>query len=180
MKPGVQRALAAILLAAPMLSACSVTTRPAPNCVAWERLGLIAQSVPSASYLPCIVTMPAGWRSSSLTVRAGATTFSLVSDRAQGRAVDISFRRTCAAAGATPIPPRTTGGRSLLRLRSIEPRYAGTMFDVFPGGCVTYRFDFSRDSHIALMADMEQAVGFVSRDALRLELHRRLDIELRP
>ena len=175
-----KRALAAALLAVPMLSGCSVTTRPAPNCASWERLGLIAQSVPSAGYLPCIVSLAPGWKSSGLVVRDGATTFSLLSDRAQGRAVDVTFRRTCTTAGATPIPPRTTGGRSLLRLRSIEPRYAGTMFDVFPGGCVTYRFDFDRDSHIALIAELEQAVGFVSRDALRLELHRRFDIELRP
>jgi hypothetical protein len=151
-----------------------------PGCGAWERLGLIAQSVPSAGYLPCVATTPPGWSSGGLVVRESGTTFDLLSDRAQGRAVVVTFSRTCSAAGATPIPPRTTGGRSLLRLRSIEPRYAGTLFDVFPGGCVTYRFDFDRDQHIALIAELEQAVGFVSRDALRLELHRRLGVELGP
>lgn len=175
-----KRALAAVLLAVGTLTACSVTTRPAPGCTGWERLGLMAQSVPSASYLPCIVRMPPGWQSSGLVVRESGTTFRLLSDRAQGRAVDVSLSRTCRAGGATPIPPRTVGGRSLLRLRSIEPRYAGTMFDEFPGGCVTYRFDFGRDAHIALMAELEEAVGFVSRDALRLELHRTLDVELGP
>jgi hypothetical protein len=176
----VKRAALAVVLSIPLLSGCSVTTRPAPGCTAWERLGLVAQSVPTASYLPCIASLPPGWQTSRLTVRDGSTTFSLLSDRAQGRAVEVSFRSSCSAAGATPIPPRTTGGRSLLRLRSIEPHYAGMMFDVFPGGCVTYRFDFARNSQIALMAELEQAVGFVSRNALRLELHRRLDIELRP
>ena len=178
----VYRLVLAALLVIPLLSGCSVsvTPRTAPDCRAWERLGLIAETVPSASYVPCIATTPPGWESKGFVARDTGTTFSLLSDRAQGRAVAVSFRRTCSTAGATPIPPRTAGGRSMLQLRSIEPRYAGTMFDVFPGGCVTYRFDFGREAHIALMAELQEQVALVPRDAVRRELRRILDVELGP
>jgi hypothetical protein len=171
--------LAAALLAAPLaLGGCSAAVRSAPGCTQWERLGLVAQSVPSTSYVPCVLTTPPGWHTDQLSVRDGATTFALVSDRAAGHAVDVTLHRSCDPAGATPIPPRTPGGRSMLRLRSIDPRYAGTLFDVFPGGCVTYRFDFERGPHIALMAELESTVGFVPRAVLRLQLRRHLDVEL--
>ena len=65
-------------------------------------------------------------------------------------------------------------------LSSIDPRYAGTMYDVFPGGCVSYRFDFERGAHIALMAQLQSIVGFVSRQQLRLDVQRQLGVRLDP
>jgi hypothetical protein len=65
-----------------------------------------------------------------------------------------------------PIEPGTPGGRTDIERRCIDPDYAETMYDVFPGGCLTYRFDFTRRVHIALMAPLQQAVRFVSRQDL--------------
>jgi hypothetical protein len=143
-------------------------------------LGLIAQSVPSSGYVPCIAELAPGWRTTDLLVENGRTSFRLASDRAAGHAVEVELRRQCDPAGATPIPPRTPGGSSFLRLASIAPRYAGTMFDVFPGGCVTYVFSFQRGPHIALMAELGAAVGFVPRAQLRLRLRERRGVELGP
>ena len=39
---------------------------------------------------------------------------------------------------ASPEPARTPGGRTYLQLTGIDPPYAGRLYDVFPGGCVTY------------------------------------------
>lgn len=173
------RRLAGILLAAALAGAgCSTSALTMPGCASIERLGLIAQSVPSAGYIPCLAELPPGWRSSDFRVEDGRTGVTLISDRAPANPVLIEFRSSCAAGAATPFAPRTPGGRSYLQLRSIDPRYAGTMFDVFPGGCVTYRFDFERGPHIALMADLQAAVGFLARRQLRLELSRRLGVEL--
>jgi hypothetical protein len=172
------------LLAAALLSlssaGCGASALTMPGCGSLERVGLIAQSVPSASYIPCLVDLPTGWQSSDFKVEAGRTRVKLSSDRAPGHPVKIDFRSSCAAGSATPFTPRTAGGRSYLQLRSIDPRYAGTMFDVFPGGCVTYQFDFARGRHIALMAELEQAVGFLTRRQLALDLRRRLGVELQP
>jgi hypothetical protein len=50
----------------------------------------------------------------------------------------------------------------------IEPRFAGRLYDAFPGGCVTYAFDFAAGSQIALTEQFESAVGLYSRQQLRL------------
>jgi hypothetical protein len=121
-----------------------------------------------------------GWQGRALTVEDGVTRFELLSDRAQGRAVRVEFRRSCRMSAGAPIPPRTAGGRSYLALRTIAPRYAGAMYDVFPGGCVTYRFDFERGPHIALMAQLQAAVTFVARAELARKLRDRLGVELSP
>lgn len=172
------RVLLTAALAVPLLAACGPSQVTAPRCSAAERLGLVAQSVPSSSYVPCVVDLRTGWSSENFVVQRGSTAFELVSDRAAGHAVRVDFARRCDVATATPFPPRTAGGRTYLRLRSIRPRYAGTMFDVFPGGCVSYAFDFARGPHVALMADLQAAVGFVSRVQLRQRLHDQLGVEL--
>ncbi len=179
---GQHAACVALIAALTSLSSagCSTSALTMPSCDSTERLGLIAQSVPSAGYIPCLNDLPAGWRSSDFYVEDGRARAKLSSDRAEGNPVMIELRSSCAAGSATPFPPRTAGGRSYLQLRSIDPRYAGTMFDAFPGGCVSYQFDFERGPHIALMAELQAAVGFIARRQLGLDLRRRLGIELRP
>ena len=180
-RAGRRRAAVALAALLGLSSAgCGSSALTMPGCASLERVGLIAQSVPSASYIPCLIDLPTGWQSSDFKVENGRTRVLLSSDRAPGHPVKIEFRPSCAAGSATPFAPRTEGGRSYLQLRSIDPRYAGTMFDAFPGGCVTYQFDFARGPHIALMAELQQAVGFVPRRQLALDLRRRLGIELRP
>lgn len=171
--------LAAILLA-PLAAGCGGSALTMPSCESTERLGLIAQSVPSAGYVPCLLRLPTGWSSSDFQVRDGRTRVRLSSDRAPDNPVLIELGSSCTVGSATPFPARTPGGRSYLGLRSTDPRYAGTMFDVFPGGCVSYRFDFERGPHIALMAELQAAVGFVARRQLRLDLRRRPGVELGP
>jgi hypothetical protein len=174
--------LAPYLIAAVLVLAGCTGAAPgfatAPRCSSVERLGLVAQSVPTSSYVPCISKLATGWRSDELVIRNGGTTFDLVSDRAPNHPARIEFRRSCTTSGAVPVPPRTLGGRTLLALRTISPRFAGQMYDVFPGGCVTYTFDFQRGPHIALMAELESAVGFVPRTLLSRSLTHRLGVEL--
>ena len=175
--------LLSALVAAPLLMSGCTGSAPgfatAPRCSSVERLGLIAQSVPSTSYVPCIAELPTGWRTDELVVRNGQTSFQLVSDRAAGHPVQVELRRGCEPSGGAPVPPRTVGGRTYLALRSIAPRFTGTLYDLFPGGCVTYAFDFQRGPHIALMADLEAAVGFVSRPELSRSLRHQVGVDLR-
>jgi hypothetical protein len=51
---------------------------------------------------------------------------------------------------------------------------------VFPGGCVSYRFDFGSGSQIELMEQFERAVGLYPRQQLRLVLKQELGVELNP
>jgi hypothetical protein len=169
------------VLAAPLLGGCTGAapgSATVPRCSSIERLGLIAQSVPTAGYIPCITRLGTGWHSDELVIRNGATTFELVSDRAENHPVRVAFRSGCDVAGGAPVPPRTLGGRSYLALHTISPRVTGTLYDVFPGGCVTYGFDFQRGPHIALMADLQSSVGLLARVELDRSLRRELGVHL--
>jgi hypothetical protein len=57
-------------------------------------------------------------------------------------------------------------------------RTAGTLYDVFPGGCVTYQFAFVLGPSIALIQQFESAVGLYSGQQLRRDLKRKLGVEL--
>jgi hypothetical protein len=173
--------LAACLAVILGVSSCSLTTAAeVPRCGSIERVALIAQSVPSTSYVPCISALQPGWRGTGLHVHKGYTRFTLRSDRNPDHPVHVLLSASCTVGAATPIAPRTPGGRTYLQLRGIDPRYTGTMYDVFPGGCVSYSFDFERGPHIALMSQLASTVGFVPRQQLRLEVQRRLGVRLDP
>jgi hypothetical protein len=172
--------LLSCLLWLPLAAGCTTAAAQAPSCTATERLALIAQSVPSSSDLPCLAELAPGWSTGQFTVRNGRTSFELRSDRAAGHPVRLTLTETCLLRDASPIAPRTPGGRSYLLLTAIEPRFQGELFDVFPGGCVSYRFDFDRGQHIALMAQLQAAVAFRSRQELRRELTRLLGSRLDP
>ena len=153
---------------------------PAPRCEAGQRLAIVAQSVPDAAYVPCVASLKAGWSTRGLDVRRGRTRFSLVSDRSAGQPVLVTLAPSCDVSAATPARPRADGARTYLSLQSITPRYAGTLFDVFAGGCVSYRFNFARGPHITLMDEMQAGLALYSRRQLSLELHQQLGIELDP
>jgi hypothetical protein len=157
---------------------CSSGAPSVPGCTSVTRLAIVAQSVPGAAYVPCVAELPTGWRVTHFETRRGRTAFSLLSDRADGRAVDVRLAGSCDVQGATPLPPRAVGGRTYVRLRSISPQYAGAAFDVFAGGCVRYVFDFARGPHIVLMEEMLAAVELVPRRELRLRLRTQLGVEL--
>ncbi len=177
--PGLLVAASGALLVA-STSGCASVAPTAPTCTAAGRLAIVAQSVTSAAYVPCVAALPPGWQVTAFHVARGHTDVRLLSDRAGGRVVDVALRARCDVTGATPTTPRADGVRTYVRLTSVSPRYAGTMSDVFAGGCVTYRFDFPRGPHIALMEDLTTAVGLLSRRELRFELRRDLGVELDP
>jgi hypothetical protein len=52
------------------------------------------------------------------------------------------------------------------------------MLDVFPGGCVTYRFDFARGPHIGLIDDLEHEVRLLARAELARDLRAEYGIDL--
>ena len=169
-----------LVVGATALTGCTGATQGVPGCHSGRRLAVVAQSVPSAAYVPCIDTLDEGWSSRAFEVRNGHTRFVLVPNRAGGRSVEVTFAAACDVTGAVPTTPRADGVRTAIRLLSISPRYAGTLSDVFPGGCVTYTFDFARGPHIALMEELDAAVRLFSRRQLRLDLQHQLGVELDP
>ena len=173
----------AVLVTAAVLvtSGCGITAETAaPGCSDPERLAVVAQSVPGAAYLPCLQALPQGWRVDGFDARNGSSRLSLLSDRSDGHPVDIRLSAACDVGRASPAAARAAGVRSYVRLRSVSPAYAGTLYDVFAGGCVQYRFSFPRGPHIPLLEELSSSVGLVSRRDLRVELRTELGVELDP
>jgi hypothetical protein len=133
---------------------------------------LMAQAVPTASQLPCVDLLPAGWRVSDLFVRNGRVRFSLDSDRVGDRAVQVVLEQFCSFGRVTRVPSDHPGTRRYQEVISIEPgrRYQGAVYYLFPGGCVTYRLDFRSDEQARPLGEVSLALGFVTRDALRQTL----------
>ena len=169
-------ALAGLVAAA---AACADAEAAMPRCEPGQRLGIVAQSVPGAAYLPCVATLPPGWTFESFEVDEDGARVSLRSDRAD-RAVDVELVAGCEVGPALPVPPRDEGVRTYLAVSSVSSRYTGRFYDVFADGCVVYEFDFARGPHIALVAELQQAVQLYPRRQLRQELHDDLGITLDP
>lgn len=174
------RGALAVVLAAGVLAACSAASVPgaAPRCDGAQRLALVAQAVPGAAYVPCVGELAEGWRDGGFVARPGHVRFTLQPGRAAGRTVTVTLDESCDRAAGSPLTPRAAGVRTSMRLRSISPRYAGTITDAFAGGCVTYDFDFERGPHIPLMEELQSTVGLVARQDLRLEVRRQLGTDL--
>jgi hypothetical protein len=172
-------ALAVCLLAAGCVRPTStgLTQAREPSCRYQGRQGtalmvLIAQAVPTASQLPCVELLPAGWSVSDVFVRNGRVRFSLDSDRVGTRAVQVVLERYCTFGRVTRVPSDHPGTRRYQEVISIEPgrRYQGAVYYLFPGGCVTYRLDFRSDEQARPLGEVSLALGFVTRDALRRSL----------
>ena len=133
---------------------------------------LMAQAVPTASQLPCVELLPAGWSVSDIFVRNGRVRFSLDSDRVGMRAVQVVLERFCTFGQVTRVPSDHPGTRRYQEVISIDPgrRYQGAIYYLFPGGCVTYRLDFRSDEQARPLGEVSLALGFVTRDALRQTL----------
>ena len=133
---------------------------------------LMAQAVPTASQLPCVDLLPAGWSVGGIFVRNGRVRFSLDSDRVGTNAVRVVLEQFCTFGRVTRVPSDHPGTRRYQEVISIDPgrRYQGAIYYLFPGGCVTYRLDFRSDEQARPLGEVSLALGFVSRDALRQTL----------
>jgi hypothetical protein len=160
--------MAAAALAVALSSCGSATTGPlaAPTCDHGGVLILIAQSVPSAAFVPCIAAFPVGWTFGGEHIDAGRSEFWLDSDRAGSRAVTVSLDRTCDTSGAVrvPVEPDEAGTVRFESPRSLPPHFAGDRFYRFPGGCVTYQFAFGPDATFTQALEATSALTFFPRD----------------
>jgi hypothetical protein len=175
-------ALLCVLCIAAM-SACGLNASQTTSCDlrdAPDLMLLVAQSVPSATRLPCVSTLPAGWHFDSSDIRSGYASFSLDNDVAGDVAVTDTLTRSCDTAGAVEVPT-TAGEVGLHRFElpgQLSGGYRATRFYVFDGGCITYRFAFAPGAGGAFTAEADSALGFLTRAEVRRQLQENLGVEL--
>jgi hypothetical protein len=159
--------LGAALLLVP-LAGCTVSTSAPgmPSCVPdRDSITLIAQSVPSATKLPCIAELPAGWRFANQEISSGRTRFWLESDIAGIRAVEVSLERACDVGGAVPVPSTAADELGLNRFdkpEQVRPLRLVRYYR-FRGGCITYRYTFAPGTPSSLQFQADEALSFIER-----------------
>ena len=146
------------------LAACGTPEQAIPSCPpgATDALLLMAQSVPSATQIPCVTELPVGWSYGGQVIERGRSELWLYSDRAGERAVTVTLTRRCDASEAIEVPtdePELTRYEEPL---SLAPSLRVNRYYLFPGGCVTYRFRFEGGSYTEVLQATE-ALSFLSR-----------------
>ena len=148
------------------LLACEVGDEGSPS----NGVVLTAQSVPTASWVPCLNPLPPGWHFTDMNARKGSARFFLDSDRndmdAQ-RAIEVLLTESCDTSGASRVPSDREGMRRFERVTQVSPTYIGSRFYVFEGGCITVLFTLSGDDRAEPLAVATQIIGTVPRDDLR-------------
>jgi hypothetical protein len=143
------------------------------GCSDLEQLWLMAQSVPSASLVPCVQLLPVGWEVTEVAVNDGRSVITLDHDRAGKGAVVVRLTAACDLAGATEVTSEQPGARRYLRVDRTAPGSSATRAYAFPGGCVTAQISAPAASGQQLTTETSSAIGFTSRQELRRELSQR-------
>jgi tRNA A-37 threonylcarbamoyl transferase component Bud32 len=148
------------------------------DCDRPKPLWLQAQSVPSASLVPCVELLP-GWTVAGANARNGWSQFTLNHDRADVRAVVVRLTAACDPAGATELPSGRPGVRHYERTERRSGSFTATWYDRFPGGCVTSRLHSTTDIEGKFAIEASFVVRFTTRQALRQALEERSNGRLR-
>ena len=144
------------------------------GCRDLEPLWLMAQSVPSASLVPCVRSLPVGWNVAEVAVNNGRSLITLNHDRAGDRALVVRLTASCDPSGAVEGPSPVAGVRHLQRTESrTGGEFTATWYDQFPGGCLTSRLRLTTDPNGEFAAQAPQVLGFTTRAALGEALSQR-------
>jgi tRNA A-37 threonylcarbamoyl transferase component Bud32/membrane-associated phospholipid phosphatase len=149
------------------------------DCTDLEPLWLEAQSVPSASMVPCVRFLPVGWSVAEVAVNNGRSVITLDHDRAGTAALVVRLTAACVPGGAVEGPSATTGVRHSQRIESPTGEFTAIWYDQFPGGCVTSRMHLTTDPNGEFAGQAPQVLGFTTRTALQGALSQRSDGRLR-
>ena len=145
------------------------------SCRDLSPLWLTAQSVPTASLLPCVLTLPAGWRLTGLTAERGSSTYRFDNDRAGDSSLRATLTAGCRPEGATEIDAPDS------RIRRFQRVPSGTGFeinwrDAFPGGCLEVRLrsrTADADVNAQISGEAPLILGYISRSDLARALRDR-------
>src|SRR6266540_1875530 len=145
------------------------------SCSDLEPLWLEAQSVPSASLVPCLRPIPAGWTLMKVTVNDRRSVLTFDSDRAGNGAMIVRLTAGCAIGRGTEVASDHPGVRRYMLIEQQAPRFVATRYDVFAGGCVTTRFSIPAETRAQLTVEAATLLDFTTRQALQQALEQRSD-----
>jgi hypothetical protein len=168
-------AVAAAVLAAGCSGAIGNPVRVLPCTPSEDRLDkrmvLMAQSVPTASAVPCMGAELDDWFLDDLDSWDGRTRieFSRLIDEF---ALRIFLTRTCDRGRASETATDQPGTRRFDQRIRTGSSYRDRRFYLLPGACVTYEFQLTGTGAEEAAEDISSAIGFVSRDQLADQVRR--------
>jgi membrane-associated phospholipid phosphatase/tRNA A-37 threonylcarbamoyl transferase component Bud32 len=181
-------ALSVVVGAIVAVAAISALFRPAhdiglqadPYCERSNVMILMAQSVPSATALPCVASLPAGWEINGARINDDGATIWLDSDVGGERAVAATLRGPgdCPVSGAIPVASDEVGIDRFEQPERLPPDLVSRRTYLFPGGCVVYQFHFRAETTAALTVDVDEALSFLPRSELVDEVAERSGLRL--
>jgi tRNA A-37 threonylcarbamoyl transferase component Bud32 len=155
-----------------------------PSCGSLEPLWLIAQSVPSASRVPCVPALPAGMMLHDVRVGSDGTRLTFARILADGSpeesALVANFTTACDVTGSARV---LTDEAGVQRWERTEPGADGRTVVlrsyVFPGGCLSERYLPPVGRPGPPIDEAILAVDLTTREALGQALHQRSGGRLR-
>jgi hypothetical protein len=148
-------------------------------CADLEPQWLLAQSVPTASLVPCLGSLPAGWSVGPVTVNNGRSVLHLNHDRAGTNVLVIELTATCDPQGAAQASSNQPQVRRYERIDRQTPRYQAVVLDQFPGGCVTTQASVPVANRTEVTGDQAPTLHYTTRQALQQALDQRSGGRLR-
>jgi tRNA A-37 threonylcarbamoyl transferase component Bud32/membrane-associated phospholipid phosphatase len=151
-----------------------------PFCERSSVMILMAQSVPSATALPCVASLPGGWEVSAVSVDNDGAKIWLDSDIGGERAVVATLQRPeeCSVTEAVPVASDEVGIERYEQPVQLPPDLISRRTYLFEGGCVVYELRFKGDVSAALTVEVDEALSFMSRTELVDEVEQRSDLRL--
>ena len=157
--------VAGLVVMALLTTACSVQqTVGAPSCNEGGSALIVAQSVPTASQIPCLDPLPDGWNVATVSVNQDRTVITLDSDRAGDSAAILRFEERCDISEAVPAPSDLPAAERYDVVVSATPSFEGARYYIFPGGCVSWTFDFDSGTSATEAITVAGALMLISRE----------------
>lgn len=149
-----------------------------PVCEVRPPTILMAESVRTASRIPCVTSLPIGWEWGAFRAEDGTSTFALGSASGGEDAVTVRLVARCTVDGAA-VDERPDGVSVAEHVLSRDPYEAERTY-AFDGGCALVHVGFVPGAPVdQLLRDVDGSIGFLDRGeidaAVRSESDRRLD-----
>ena len=159
-----RRVALALLPYVVLATACAPPENEQPTCRSEPPTVLMAESVPSASLIPCVDALPQGWTWHGFQANEMTSTFSLEQQDGDGL-LEVQLLSSCDVSGdgerVEAFPTATV-------YRTVERRGAHVVWtSTFPGGCSRVSLTFSAPQAQAEVDRLERAISFVPRDELQ-------------
>jgi hypothetical protein len=133
---------------------------------------LLAQSVPTASAVPCLRAPVGNWILTKFDARDGSSRIEFAYRYGDGDTATIDSAAACDPRDAREVASQFEGVRRYDRELVRAGLYADETYYQYPGGCTVLRFHLAREGASLRGADIAAALGFLARERLDRQIRR--------